>query len=99
MEIRLIDRHRNVTMLPLPQNVPTRDPRYDPFTALDDLLSRTSGIENGQHEFECDGEFKDALEAALLAKPDVLYGAADKPWKEGHYGNYKGVPLIVPEAH
>lgn len=95
MEIRLIDRARNVTMVPKPPYVAAmRGVSGNPFLALDDLLNRAGDVSQGQHEFECDGEFMDDALAwseanePMMAKPDV-------PWKRGHEATYHGVPIIV----
>jgi hypothetical protein len=102
MNIRLIDRHRGVTMLPKPPYVAAmRGVSGDPFLALDDLLERAGNVANGQHEFECDQEFYGALTNAAVADPETTYSTdvdmAFVPWKPGHSATYKGVPVIVDQ--
>lgn len=89
MEVRLIDRARNVTRVPGPPYVAAM--RDKPFDTLDWLLEGQNTAE-GQHEFRADGEFMTALdgapEDAALTKPDT-------PWDAGHEATYRGVPIIV----
>jgi len=92
MDIRLIDRHRNVTMLPKPPGVDANDP----FAALDDLLFRAGNVSEGQHEFECDQPYWDAIQNAVTEDPEAQATTDEfKPWRAGHEGTYHGVPIIV----
>jgi len=87
MDIRLIDRHRNVTLLP-------KHPQPHaghPFEVLAELLARVNPAE-GQHEFEADGEFVNALRQAPDATRQLT--PAPAPFRPGHEFSFQGVPIF-----
>jgi hypothetical protein len=90
MEIRVVDRARNVTV------VPTKDPDKNNLAATLDTLMQGQNLHGGQIEFECDAAFLAALEAQ---KPS---GLDDEDEIDTLHGKrryiYKGVPIVlIPE--
>lgn len=92
MDVRIIDRHRNVTQ------VSTKDfkPDTDLFEILDSLLrDKELALENGQLEFLCDREFAEALSAHALHVEDTPAADAYAPGANGSPDRYRGVPIVV----
>lgn len=85
MDIRLLDKWRNVT------TVPTKT--AGPIETLDGLLEGQNAS-GGQLEFECDRAFLDALGE----QSDAQFEKPSAPWRPGHEANYKGVPIVVMEG-
>lgn len=92
MDVRLVDRSRNVT------HVPTKTPTAKTVVATLDQLSRGYGPESGQIEFECDKAFWEALTAR--GKQDGLEVADGQARTlTGHrMGTYNGFHIILVEG-
>lgn len=93
MDIRLIDHHRTVTV------VPTKDPKDDPWGAMNQLAAQADpgGVENHQVELVMDKEFRDALEGV---KPETGEGfeapkSADPSGAAIQSPTFKGIIVTV----
>lgn len=92
MDVRIVDRHRNVTQ------VPTKGfrPDTDLFSTLDSLLrGQELALENAQLEFLCDREFAEALNAYAFSVEDTPAADAYAPGVDGAPDRYRGVPITV----
>lgn len=89
MGIRLIDKWRNVTLVPTKAVT-----AWSQALEILDGLLHAQNVSIGQLEFECDREFIALLEVAADPKLNKAVG----PWKLGHEMTCDGVPLIVVEG-
>jgi hypothetical protein len=93
MDVRLVDRWRNVT------KVPTKTPGDDKFAALRDLAKGYVG--NVHAEFEMDQAFFRALEA--LAKAEADAGKTENVLIEMQDGrnlpSFLDIPIVVEGGH
>lgn len=90
MEVRLIDRWRNVTM------VPTKALGDDKFAALRDLMASNMASSANPHlEFEMDREFFLALVSDDAAPKNVLIEMQDGR----NLPSFEGIPIVVEGGH
>jgi hypothetical protein len=98
MDVRIVDRWRNVTI------VPTKPPGDDKFAALRDLMASCKATAANPHlEFEMDREFFDALVAQALKDPEAKVGESPNVVIEMQDGrnlpSFENIPIVVEGGH
>lgn len=88
MDVRIVDRSRNVT----DGVAGFKGLKSDPFAAMDYLLLKhEASLHTGMIEFVCDLEFREALDVAAIQDKNVIVG----PYNGDFSDSYKNVPITV----
>lgn len=89
MDIRIIDRNRNVTVIGDARRLSNGMP---PSALLAELYEHHAAtIHTGRVDFECDRDFLQALTDEAISDPETVFGAGD----ECEGPSFRGVPIIV----